>query len=608
MFRFFALMLAASLLFVAVPSADAGELEPHFAQQLKQAAPDDMIRGLLHMTDQVDLQSLRRSLLFPVRLPAAQRHEKIVKALMDLSETTQADLLKELREDDRVAWVNSFWIANAMGLEAKPAVFVELAARSDVAVVFGDDPAPLIEPVASSPSTTNGFLGVEPGIQGTRAPELWNMGIKGQGVIVCNIDTGVDGTHPALKDRWRGLDLGVLPAHAFFDPVTSLIFPKDFNGHGTHTMGTICGNEGTNQVGMAPEAKWIAAATIDRVSIDQTKIDAYKSFEWCADPDGNPNTFTDVPAVASNSWGLSPFFHGVPAGWDYFNLVIDACEAAGCTVVFAAGNEGYYGSESIRVPADRIASPVNVLSVGSLLSDQQTRSSSSSMGPSGIDHQTIKPEVMAQGDNVRSCKNGGGYMNLSGTSMACPHVAGAIALLRCAYPDATPDEIKSALYYTAKDLGPAGEDNQYGNGIIDCVAAYHFLGQALAGDTKEFSIAGGNHVAMLFLNAGVDYGNRQYVMFGSVTGNTPGLTLPGGLVLPINWDIFTTLTLSFTNSPVFNNFSGVLDAEGRAVAILDIDRPPSSVYIGTILSFAYCAWPPPGWDFVSNNWDIEITP
>jgi len=434
------------------------------------------------------------------------------------------------------------------------------------------------------------------------------MGIKGQGVIVCNIDTGVAGFHPALDGRWRGLLPGVTPQEAWFDPVTHTTFPQDFNGHGTHTMGTICGYDGgSNQVGMAPEALWIAAATIDRVSIEQTKLDAYASFQWCADPDGNPGTYDDVPAVASNSWGLSPIFHGVPKGWDYFYDVIDGCEAAGCAVVFAAGNEGWYGSETLRCPADRITSPVNVLSVGALNVDQTTLASFSSLGPSGVDHFTKKPEVTAQGDSVRSSTMNGSYGNMSGTSMACPHVAGGVALLRCAYPDTTAYEIKAALLYSADDLGAPGEDNQFGMGIIDMVDAYNFLDKSLIADTKQLSISSKQEAVIFSLRAGSSNAGRKYILLGSVSGTSPGLPLPGGLVLPLNWDYFTHLTLVYGTSIVFQNFFSTFDASGTSVARLQLNRPPDPALIGLVMYFAFTTTPPPGYDYVSNAWDVEIT-
>jgi subtilisin family serine protease len=598
------------LFFLPVSDLTAGEIDPAFAATLKSSSPDDFITGIVILKDRVDAKKLEQSLLSPVRLPARVRHERVIRALQEKAETTQkalAGLLERRSEQGLVTDHISFWITNAMAVTAKPAVFHEIAAREEVLHVSGNTSVELIRPISSAPAGPNYGDGVEPGIASTNAPQLWAMGIKGQGAIVCNIDTGVDGNHPALGPRWRGHDPGVSPQESWFDPVTFTTFPKDFNGHGTHTMGTICGEDGTNQVGMAPEAKWIAAATIDRISIDQTKIDAFKSFEWCADPDNNPSTYDDVPCVASSSWGFSPFFHSVPKGWDFFYPVLDACDAAGCAVVFAAGNEGYFGGESLRTPSDRITSPVNVLSVGALNPDQKTRASFSSIGPSGVDHFTKKPEVMAHGDSVRSCKNGGGYTTMSGTSMACPHVAGAVGLLKSAFPEATAYEMKAALLYTAKDLGIAGEDNEYGRGIIDVMAAYNFLKQSLIGDTKELSITSKQRLLIFSLQAGAANANRNYLMVGSLMGSIPGTTLPGGMVLPINWDAYTNLTVIYSNTPFFQNFNGTLNANGTAVATADLNRPPGSALIGLIMTFAFCTMPPPGYDFVSNVWDVEIT-
>ena len=80
--------------------------------------------------------------------------------------------------------------------------------------------------------------------------------------------------------------------------------------HGTHTMGTICGGVPGDQVGVAPGAYWIAAGSIDRGGgLDETIADAIESFQWSVDPDGNPGTIWDVPAVSSNSWGATVCRH-----------------------------------------------------------------------------------------------------------------------------------------------------------------------------------------------------------------------------------------------------------------------------------------------------------
>lgn len=160
----------------------------------------------------------------------------------------------------------------------------------------------------------------------------------------------------------------------------------------------------------------------------------------------------------------------------YYTL-IDNCEAAGAAVVFAAGNEGP-GPQTLRIPANRITTPYNCFSVGAIDGnyDHYPIAGFSSRGPSQCDGQTIKPEVVAPGLNVRSSVPNGGYQGgWSGTSMACPHVAGAIALLRQVNPNATVDTIKWALMESAQDLGSEGEDNAYGFGIINILHAMELI-------------------------------------------------------------------------------------------------------------------------------------
>jgi hypothetical protein len=215
---------------------------------------------------------------------------------------------------------------------------------------------------------------------------------------------------------------------------------------------------------------------------------------------------------------------------------------------------------------------------------------------------------MAQGDDVRSATIGGGYGYKSGTSMACPHVAGAVGLLKCAYPDATAQELKAALLYSANNLGIPGEDNEYGRGIISMVDAYNWLGQALVSDTMELAISPKQDTVHFSLHAGAANQGRFYSLLGGVTGSAPGMALPGGLVLPVNQDYFTDLTLIYTNSVFFQGFSGNLDFNGNAQAKLYTGRLLNSSLIGMELTFAFCAWPAPAFDFVSNAWTITIIP
>ena len=453
----------------------AGEIAAPLDRILAAAGPDQFVRGVVYLADRADVAALSAR-LDARKATLAQRHEAVVRALIDRARATQGPLLAALKDyqaEGLVRSVRPLWIDNAVAVEAVSEVFVDLADRADVARVETDPAIELVEPVEVKPAPRFA-TGVENGLTVIRAPELWALGITGAGVLVANIDTGVDGNHVALKDRWRGLDAGVPSTAAWFDPVTNTTFPFDSAQHGTHTMGSIAGRSGSDYIGVAYDAKWIAAGVIDRVSISRTYSDALLAFQWAADPDGNPGTSNDVPAVISNSWGLTTSM-GYPACDSYLWTAIDNVEAAGAAVVFAAGNEGPT-AQSIRIPADRISTAVSTFSVGALEQTGTTIASFSSIGPSDCDHATIKPEVTAVGVDVRSSIPGTAYTTMSGTSMATPHVAGAIALLRQAHPNATPAEIKTALYLTAVDLGAAGEDNTFGMGRIDLVAANDYLG------------------------------------------------------------------------------------------------------------------------------------
>ncbi|MDO8549312.1 MAG: S8 family serine peptidase, partial [Ignavibacteria bacterium] len=267
---------------------------------------------------------------------------------------------------------------------------------------------------------------------------------------------------------------------AWFDPNTGSPTPTDCDGHGTHTMGTMTGWSPTtgDTVGVAPDAEWIAAKTICSSPITSNCIAA---FQWAMDPDGNPGTITDMPDVISNSWFDSDVSNECSG---IYKTTLDAVEAAGIAVIFSAGNNGP-GASTITKPKNINTDEVNVFCTAAidgasyLGGNNNPIASFSSRGPSlcgGTGSLLIKPEVSAPGVNVRSSYGSGGYANISGTSMASPHIAGAIALLKQFAPNLTGKQIKLALYNTAKDLGTPGEDNTYGRGLIDVYAAFLSLG------------------------------------------------------------------------------------------------------------------------------------
>ena len=474
------------LLFVCISvmllgaTALAGEYSPAFPQYLSEHQGENMVTAIITMTDQVDLRALQDQ-LYARHADRREWHETVVRALQEKATLTQANILSEislLESRGEVEKYHSLWIGNIVIVSATRQAIDRLVVRDDVAMVSPDYSIETVEPVSKG-GDEQVIARVENGLSAIHADQVWAMGFTGEGRLVSSLDTGVDGNHPAFNARWRGYDTRYQnnPEWAWFDPVTNTDFPFDSGQHGTHTMGTICGlGEATGDtIGVAHGAEWITSGVIDRGGIGPTVTNALLSFEWIADPDLNPATVWDVPDVNSNSWGVTTG-HGYPPCDETFWVVLNGCEAAGVVVVFAAGNEGP-GPSSLRRPADRATTDLTSFSVGAVNGNDPNlpMAGFSSRGPSNCTPDgsaTFKPEVSAPGENVRSSVPGGGYEGgWSGTSMACPHVAGVVALMRQANPNLTSEQVRQILLDTAMDYGDVGEDNDYGMGVVDAYAA-----------------------------------------------------------------------------------------------------------------------------------------
>src|SRR5262245_8781961 len=425
------------------PAAAAGRLTTQMPQ---------LVQAIVVLTAQVDPGTIKA----PNR---RQRSAALERALRGTAEKAQQGVLALLRKrqaQGSVTRVDPLWIVNGISVTATPSVIRELAGRPDVRRI---DPELTIQ----APVTTKVSVAAEPealpepNVALVNAPALWDLGLRGQGIVVANMDTGVDGSHPDLAGRWRG------GSNSWYDPNGQHpTVPTDVNGHGTATMGVMVGGDtGGTAIGVAPDAQWIAVKIFnDRGTATSTAI--HRGFQWLLDPDGNPDT-ADAPDVVNDSWTLSAGGCNLDFQPDLANL-----RAAGILPVFAAGNYGPI--------AGTVLSPANnpeAFAVGAT-DNADVVDPSSSRGPSACG-QPVVPAAVAPGVGVRTTDLYGLYATASGTSLAAPHVAGVLALLLCAFPDLPADRQAAALEGGAVDLGPIGQDFDYGHGRLDALAAYQWL-------------------------------------------------------------------------------------------------------------------------------------
>ncbi|WP_089253998.1 carboxypeptidase regulatory-like domain-containing protein [Asanoa hainanensis] len=399
-----------------------------------------------------------------------QRGKYVYDALRATAKQSQADVISRLTAAG--ADYESFWINNSIYVEDGTLDLAQnVAAFSTVAGVHQQFNMAETKPVSSKPAGAKVTAAVEWGVAAINAPEVWDTGVTGEGITVASFDTGVDVTHPALRSKYRGTnpDGTLSNDYNWFDiPDTCGGNPCPSSGeHGTHTTGTMVGQDGANQIGVAPGAKWIAANCIDNegCSFDDYLADA----QWFLAPTRMDGTDADPamrPDIINNSWGIPP---GVDLPQDWMSAETQAWNASGIFGAWAAGNEGP-GCSTARFPGEF----THTYATGAYDINGNI-ASFSSRGP-GRDNE-LKPNIAAPGVNVRSSVPGG-YGNLSGTSMATPHLAGAVALLWSASPAMHRDIDGTAalLDRTAVDTsdtscgGTATDNNVWGEGKLDAAA------------------------------------------------------------------------------------------------------------------------------------------
>ncbi len=267
--------------------------------------------------------------------------------------------------------------------------------------------------------------------------------VKGAGVKVAVLDTGIDYTHPDLDANYKGGINLVDPAQAD-NP-----FDDSWNSHGTHVAGIIAAElDGSGVVGVAPAASLYAIKALDAGGLGYLS-DVIAGIEWAIENDMD---------IVNLSLGLK----------DHSEALAEACARAyeaGVLLVAAAGNTGTFEGGAVRYPA---LYP-SVISVGATSLDDSVYFKSAT-GPD--------IEMVAPGTGIYSSTAYENYGHLTGTSQAAPHVAGVAALILSAgLDDLNSDgaidnqDLRLQLQNGAFDLGDPGKDNVYGFGLVNAKAA-----------------------------------------------------------------------------------------------------------------------------------------
>jgi serine protease AprX len=396
------------------------------------------------------------------------RRRALVDALRTHADASQRGVRAWL--DANAIEYQSYWIANVISARLPQSALASLTSRSDVLRIEQNTkiaaPLPRPESAPRTPET------ISWGVNKIDAPAVWALGITGQGVVVAGEDTGQQWDHPALEAHYRGWD-GAAADHNYnwHDSIHDAAAgnpcgsdspaPCDDNGHGTHTIGTMQGDDGaTHQIGVAPGAKWVGCRNMDQGN--GTPARYIECMQWMLAPTDlngqNPNPDL-APDVLGNSWGCLAS-EGCTVG-DELEAAVQSVVDGGILFVESAANDGPACETITTPPATYDASFV----VGATTSND-SMAAYSSRGP--VPTSTLfRPDLSAPGSSVPSSYPPNTYANLSGTSMASPHVTGTVALMMSINPalKGHPDQVKAILRATTVTNGITDPSNSGCGGL-----------------------------------------------------------------------------------------------------------------------------------------------
>ena len=464
--------------------------------------PDSVVEFMIIMEKQADVSAAK------LLRTKKEKGKYVFQTLSAFAEKDQRMVRDVLRNEQ--ALHHSFWIINALWAKG-PASLIEEMAKIPEVGRLNLNPILHLNLLPNEVETvTAQDRSIEWGITKINADDVWNLNpsIKGAGIVVGGQDTGYEWEHPAIKEKYRGssgdhnynwhdaihVDInGGDPQSCGLD----LNAPCDDTYHGTHTMGTMVGSEGNNNIGVAPEATWIGCRNMEEgYGTPATYIEC---FEWFVAPTDLNDENADpsmAPHVINNSWGC-PVSEGCNNGnFNDMKAVVENVRASGIVVVVSAGNDGS-GCNTINSPASMYDASFTV----GATDNNDNIAAFSSRGVVTFYGNMMKPDISAPGVGVRSCMGfdhgNYSYQAKSGTSMAGPHIAGVAALIMCARPDliGNVDAIEDLMRNSAvtrfasspfcgNDNASSHPNNVYGWGRVDALAA---INAALPIELLEFT-------------------------------------------------------------------------------------------------------------------------
>ena len=385
--------------------------------------------------------------------------EDVVDTLRDTSEKSQESLISFVErkvKDGDISEYNSFFIINSIYIKGRAELIEKIARRSDVESIrlnhtIISDKEEIVKRKSSLSEATSYVPWNLESIQADRVTKT------GKNIVVGIIDSGVNANHPELQNA-------LLPGgfKDFVEPTNTE--PKDETGHGTHVAGTILGRT----IGIAKDAKLVVARVFNKEG-EASDEGLLAAGQWILEK---------KPQVVNNSWGGN-------RDDSFYDDIVKKWKAAGIVPIFSSGNTGEYnagGEGSIGSPG----SLEDSFSVGALTKDDRL-AKFSLRGPSKHTNK-FKPEISAPGVNILSADYKGGYVLKTGTSMAAPHVTGAVALILEANKNLSVDKVEDILKSTATPLTDDHYINSpnmgYGYGKLNVFKAVE---AALGKDVDKFA-------------------------------------------------------------------------------------------------------------------------